>query len=643
MRIRNTVKITIAAWIACVFFLTGTTPAEAAGTLSIAVSSSTVSAGDTVTVTVYVADANGASATSDMTITYDSSKLEYVSASGTGASGGGGTVKATGSEVSVKFKAVSSGDAYVKAEGAAVTAAGAHIMVSGSSSANTAADSQETSGSGTLSGDNSLSSLKLSAGTLSPAFKGSITNYTASVGSDVSDITVTPVTSSSKATVESITGNTGLKSGENVITVTVKAENGTTASYKITVTKAETGDTIGSAPQGDNTTASDNTTDPADTTDTPQSGDAGENPAGGNAITIDGNVYHIQDDFPESEIPEGFSPGNFEYKGEKHKGLNFEHGHMGLYYLVNEAGEGKFFVYDADRDNFFPYVRLTCGEHFIILIPVSNGAVPPNDYTATTVSIQDETVNVYQYHGENVEIVNLEDTEVPEGTTGSDFYLLYAMDSEGAAGWYQYDKKQGTYQRLNTELVSEEGESADYDTLVKSYNELEERYKNTRIKDRRVLAVLIFLVVVLLIVIVNLVLRSREGEEEYEEEHVPKEKKARKVQTQTVKAKPEKKPEKKPVKKPAKTYSRLEEQEDSSDFYDGDGQDIIAEFEDEPRVLGRHARKKEQPVKETRAKEVKEPVRQARKPEPKAELKQAEHSPRQTQDDEIEFIDLNDL
>ena len=197
----STVKLIIAVWVGIVILMTGQTPALAAGSLSIAVSSNSVSAGENITVTVYAVNASGDEATSDMTITYDSSKLEYVSASGGGASGGGGTVKATGSTVDVKFKAVSSGDAYVKAEGTGVTAAGAHINVSGSASSDLESKDEADASNGTLSGDNSLSSLKLSAGTLSPAFKGSVTNYTATVGSDVNDITVTPVTSNSKANI----------------------------------------------------------------------------------------------------------------------------------------------------------------------------------------------------------------------------------------------------------------------------------------------------------------------------------------------------------------------------------------------------------------------------------------------------------
>lgn len=668
MRIKNIIHIAIAFWIGCILILSGRINVSAAGALTMAVSSGSVSAGDTMTVTVYVKNAQGQEATSDLTISYDSSKLEYVSATGGGASGGGGTVKASGSEVQVKFKAISSGDAYVKAEGVAVTAAGAHVMVSGnaSSGANTtdeAADEDSVNTAG--SGDNSLSSLSLSTGTLSPSFKGSVTSYTASVGSDVSDIDVTAVTSNSKAKVESVTGNKGLSEGENVIAVTVVAENGTKAVYRITVTKGKTagGDNAGTgenpdtpgeeAAQGDNNEAKS-----TGTSDGTGSGDP-------NSIEIDGVIYHIVDDFPEDSIPPGFSPGNFEYKGEKHRGLTYEHGHMGLYYLANEAGEGAFFVYDADRDGFYPYIRLTSGEHFIIPIVVPNGAIPPNDYMATTLVIGDVSIPAYQYHGKDVEIVNLEDTEVPEGSTGSDFYLFYAMDGEGVAGWYQYDKVQGTYQRLNAETATDNEDAASYDTLLESYNDLNSRYKDMKTKNRRVVAVLIFLTVILLIVVINLVLRDR-GEDDYydeDEEDTARPGKAKKghkkrntitrdhdgtdddkinnsARNRNAKSGSMKNSnpgggfETHTAKQAAveKTVAGSDDSDEYDDFYDGDSNDIMAEFEDEPSITGGRGffRKKEKPVRQS-------------KERGKRESKRAESSSEDLEeDDDIEFLDLND-
>ena len=157
------IKFIAAFCICCVFLIGAVHTVFGAGTLTVALSSSTVKTGDTVTVTVYAAGADNSEVTADMNITYDSSKLEYVSSSSSNASGGGGTVKASGSDVSFKFKALGSGDAYVKAEGATLTAAGAHITVSGSSSDTSESDEMESDV--TKSGDNTLSYVTNSPGT----------------------------------------------------------------------------------------------------------------------------------------------------------------------------------------------------------------------------------------------------------------------------------------------------------------------------------------------------------------------------------------------------------------------------------------------------------------------------------------------
>ncbi|WP_233531936.1 carbohydrate binding domain-containing protein [Paenibacillus alkalitolerans] len=95
-----------------------------------------------------------------------------------------------------------------------------------------------------LSNNAKLSGLELSAGTLSPNFSASITGYNATVS--VESITVTPVTAESHATV-TVNGaavSSGqasqpvqLVEGENIITVLVTAQDGTTKTYTLHVTR----------------------------------------------------------------------------------------------------------------------------------------------------------------------------------------------------------------------------------------------------------------------------------------------------------------------------------------------------------------------------------------------------------------------
>ncbi len=623
---KHKMKSMIAFLAACLLLLSGASFVYAAGTLSVAVSSDTVKTGDTVTVTIYAANANSEKVTADMSITYDTSLLEFISSSDTNATYGSGKVSAKGESVSVKFKAIASGDAYVKAEAPTLTAGGTHIAVTGSASASgdTASDG---GGSAVKSGDNSLSSLTISPGTLSPAFKGSVTEYTAEVGADVNEINVTPVTSNSKATVESVSGNQDLKAGTNVITVLVKAENGTEAAYKITVTKGEGGTPAGQGtdapaassdkPEGDNTPAE---------TETP--GKGAETQASDGTIEIDGAAYHISEEFTDEDIPEGFSRADFEYKGKPYKGISFDHGHLGMYYLSNEAGESRFFVYDADRDKFYPYVRLSTGEHYIILMVVPNAAIPPDNYKESTVEIGGTTVSAYQFAGAaDKEIVKFDNPEEEEAYNAeSAFYLFYGMDDTGVSGWYQYDAKQGTYQRFNQDAIIPTDTGQNYEMLLKSYNELDERYDKVRTRSRNLIGGLIFAAVVLLILVMNLLLKVRELK--LEEDGIYGEEKPRK-KAKAKKPKAAKKERTKP--KTGKASGSAESvsyhgADRNSDFYDEDDRDIIDEFEEDPEILSSRV-KREKMAKQERAKS--------------ADVPPVRKKVRAADDDDIEFLDLN--
>lgn len=88
-----------------------------------------------------------------------------------------------------------------------------------------------------LSDDNSLSSLSLSEGQISPSLQAGVTKYAATVPNDVTEVEVSARTTNAKAEITSISGNTNLSEGVNQISIVVTAENGSAATYKITVTR----------------------------------------------------------------------------------------------------------------------------------------------------------------------------------------------------------------------------------------------------------------------------------------------------------------------------------------------------------------------------------------------------------------------
>ena len=89
-----------------------------------------------------------------------------------------------------------------------------------------------------LSGVNTLSSLVVAGQTLSPAFGSNTTSYNlGEVDYSVSKLNITATPTDSKAKV-TVSGN-NLVVGKNTVTITVKAENGSTKTYQITVTRKQ--------------------------------------------------------------------------------------------------------------------------------------------------------------------------------------------------------------------------------------------------------------------------------------------------------------------------------------------------------------------------------------------------------------------
>lgn len=91
--------------------------------------------------------------------------------------------------------------------------------------------------------DSKLSAFDIAPGVLSPAFSPDITEYTSTVGADVTSVSVQAVPRASGAVIASVEGRDGLRPGVNTIKVTCSAQDNTFTVYTITLT-------VGSADAG---------------------------------------------------------------------------------------------------------------------------------------------------------------------------------------------------------------------------------------------------------------------------------------------------------------------------------------------------------------------------------------------------------
>ena len=163
----------------------------------------------------------------------------------------------------------------------------------------------------TLSADNSLEVLSLSAGKLSPDFTGKTVQYTATVPNDVTSVTVTATPVNEFATVQSITGNDNLQVGTNTIKVVVKAQNGALAQYTITLTREDGQTADGTVDQPADGTDSQTTDQPADGTDSQTT----DQPA-------DGTDGQAADQNTEFETEEAEDVSNMEYLQQEYNDLS---------------------------------------------------------------------------------------------------------------------------------------------------------------------------------------------------------------------------------------------------------------------------------------------------------------------------------
>lgn len=100
-----------------------------------------------------------------------------------------------------------------------------------------------------LSGDNTLSSLKIAQAALEPEFSSEQLTYTVTIPNDVTRIALVAETSDPEAT-KVIKGTGDLLVGENAVTVVVTAQNGSVREYRINVIR-ETGAISGESQTGE--------------------------------------------------------------------------------------------------------------------------------------------------------------------------------------------------------------------------------------------------------------------------------------------------------------------------------------------------------------------------------------------------------
>mgnify|MGYP000252855890 CR=1 FL=1 len=392
--------------------------AKADEQVSVSISSASGTVGSEVTVTVTISadkDIDGAT----INVSYDNSIIRPVDKANSGVVMFSALEMTSGSTVSISqnFEIIAAGTTTL----AKISVNGERATISSASSGKVTAKAPAS-----YSSDNTLKSLQISPGTLSPAFSPDRTTYNATVDADVTELVVSAAANDSAAKI-SISGRR-MDPGSNTTTITVTAEDGSVKKYIIYTTRLEDGQEA--------TTEAESKTEAV-------TEDASQAVNNDGTVTIDGRKYSVVKDYSEITIPDGYQEIDYDYNGQKINAVKGIKTGLILMYLESEDGKGGFYIYDETAKTFSPYNTVAEPEITYVVLPITNSLEKPAGYALTR----------FTMNGKEVQVLMDADRQ---------YCLFYGVSSLGEKGWFRYRVSDGSIQAYS--VVKSDTANADVKT-----------------------------------------------------------------------------------------------------------------------------------------------------------------------------------
>lgn len=392
----------VMAMLMSILMLFGLTNVKAAQTAHVSISSASANVGDEVTITI-TASSDVKIELCDLRINYDSSILQYVKGFDAGGGGTGRLISPNATSFDVVFKTINPGTATISVDKSTsyTSSADEDYM-----SLTTSSGSVNVKAPASYSSDNTLKSLQISPGTLSPAFSPDRTTYNATVDADVKELVVSAAANDSAAKI-SISGRR-MDPGSNTTTITVTAKDGSVNKYIIYTTRLEDGQEA--------TTEAESKTE-----------DASQAVNNDGTVTIDGRKYSVVKDYSGITIPDGYQEIDYDYNGQKINAVKGIKTGLILMYLESEDGKGGFYIYDETAKTFSPYNTVAEPEITYVVLPITNSLDKPAGYALTR----------FTMNGKEVQVLMDADRQ---------YCLFYGVSSLGEKGWFRYRVSDGSIQ-----------------------------------------------------------------------------------------------------------------------------------------------------------------------------------------------------
>lgn len=187
--------------------------------------------------------------------------------------------------------------------------------------------------------------------------------------------------------------------------------------------------------------------DPSKITDTPATSGADDID-----VEVNGTSYKLSDNFAEADIPAGFTKTEVQFEGQARQMVTQETSGITLGYLLDSEGTGDFFLYNDEDATFSLFEQINISDTTSIALLSEKSSVKlPDTFQEVSLTLNGKEFPAWQ------------------NTQRDGFYVIYAVNSNGEKGYYQYDDSEGTYQRYEAEAVEEEVEDSSLLGKIKNF------------------------------------------------------------------------------------------------------------------------------------------------------------------------------
>ncbi|WP_028242645.1 hypothetical protein [Pseudobutyrivibrio ruminis] len=216
---------------------------------------------------------------------------------------------------------------------------------------------------------------------------------------------------------------------------------------------------------------------------------------GDGGFDINGVSYVVSERYSDSEIPSGFSKTTITIGSSTYSELT--NGSITLVYLKsadNTAGSGAFYLYNADAGTVSPFLMLGSAKNYVIIstpdAPISSS------FTETSLEVTGGTAIAYTLDG-------------------AEFFYVYGVNQDGAAGWYLYDKTYGTISRVDESALSASADAGNDEDIVNNSDDTEVYIEKLNLYRKIIMGLIIFCVI-LLFIIINKALKGRGEDDDFD-------------------------------------------------------------------------------------------------------------------------------